>query len=140
MTEIEKRSLVLQRAGFRCEYCQFPAAHLRHPMHVDHVRARQHGGADDIENLALSCSRCNLTQAPNIATIDPDGDGFSVLRLFNPRTDAWDNHFELVDGAIIGRTAIGRATVFLLNVNEPIRIEMRRALVELGQWPTSAKP
>jgi hypothetical protein len=137
MTEAEKRAFVQRRAAHCCEYCRFPAAHLKPPMHFDHVKARQHGGLDEIENLALSCSRCNQAKGPNIATIDPDGDGVSMVPLFNPRNDDWNDHFELLDGVMVGKSAIGRATVFLLNMNKPVRIAMRRELIRQGAWPTA---
>jgi hypothetical protein len=35
-----------------------------------------------------------------------------IVPLFNPRTQAWNDHFELANGVeISGRTATGRATV-----------------------------
>ena len=50
------RSLVRSRAGDRCEYCgrlQSDAPALR--FHVEHIKARQHDGSDDLSNLALAC-------------------------------------------------------------------------------------
>src|SRR4051794_18394911 len=32
--------------------------------HVEHIVARQHGGADDPDNLALACNRCNASKGP----------------------------------------------------------------------------
>ncbi|MCC6362714.1 MAG: HNH endonuclease [Bryobacterales bacterium] len=39
--------------------------------HVEHVVPRQHGGTDEISNLALACHRCNLQNGLNLTGIDP---------------------------------------------------------------------
>ena len=36
---------VWERANGRCEYCRMPASVYPLPFHVDHIIARQHGGA-----------------------------------------------------------------------------------------------
>ena len=41
----------------------------------------------------------------------------SRVRLFHPRQDRWDEHFERNGVLIVGRTAVGRATVGLLKMN-----------------------
>ena len=51
----------------RCEYCHLPGSVPRLKHVVDHIVARQHGGQSDLDNLALSCGRCNLCKGPNIA-------------------------------------------------------------------------
>jgi hypothetical protein len=51
-----------------------------------------------------------------------------VVPLFHPRRDAWSDHFAVRSGRIIGLTRIGRATVRLLNMNAPRRVELR------GEW------
>jgi 5-methylcytosine-specific restriction endonuclease McrA len=61
------RSLVRQRAGNRCEYCLIRQAHYESALHVEHIVAKQHHGADDPENLALACNHCNLHKGPNLA-------------------------------------------------------------------------
>ena len=91
--------------------------------HVEHVVARQHGGGDSLSNLALSCRHCNLLKGPNLTSLDPDNR--TLVRLFDPRTQAWNEHFALVDGQIRGLTEIGRTTVFLLEMNAPHRVELR---------------
>lgn len=45
--------------------------------------------------------------------------------LFNPRRDRWDEHFAYRGGGIVGRTPTGRATVRLLQMNAPRRVELR---------------
>jgi hypothetical protein len=95
-------------------------------FHVEHIVPRQHGGGDEPENLALSCHHCNLHKGPNLTGIDPETG--SVVRLFNPRSEAWEDHFFSDGLEIIGRTPTGRATVRVLGMNTPTRLEVRAAL------------
>jgi hypothetical protein len=80
--EAAMRRLVRHRAGDRCEYCLLHQEHsgLRH--HLEHIVARQHGGSDNVDNLALACHRCNMYKGPNLSGIDPrDG---RIASLFHP--------------------------------------------------------
>lgn len=97
------------------------------PFHIEHITAKQHGGTDEPNWLALACDRCNAYKGPNLTSID-DQTGDVVL-LFSPRHDVWDEHFILQDGRIMGVTAIGRATVRLLQMNAPRRVELRKLWV-----------
>ena len=118
------RRAVRQRADSRCEYCRMRQSWEHSTRyHVEHIQARQHGGSDDAQNLALACLHCNLSKGPNLTSIDPDR--CDIVKLFNPRTEAWDEHFKLEDGVIIGMTATGRTTVFLLEMNEWHRVKLR---------------
>jgi 5-methylcytosine-specific restriction endonuclease McrA len=54
------RQLVWDRAAHRCEHCHLPQTGHEERFSIDHVRPRKHGGDDSVENLALSCLRCNL--------------------------------------------------------------------------------
>lgn len=121
MIDVSVRTLVRQRAGNRCEYCGPPQdAAPPATFHVERIVARQHGGDDDPSNLALACYHCNLHKGPNLAGIDPDTG--TLVPLFNPRTLPWDEHFEWKAASIVGRTALGRATVQVLAMNaEDIR-------------------
>jgi hypothetical protein len=54
--DADTRKRVRERAGDRCEYCLLPQSGL--PIarfHIEHVIARQHGGTDAPDNLALAC-------------------------------------------------------------------------------------
>jgi hypothetical protein len=126
------RGEVRRRSGERCEYCHFPDHALDLPYHVEHIVATSHGGSDKPSNLAWACARCNLRKGPNIATIDPDT-GLQVS-LFNPRIMIWAEHFEIVDGRIVGLSPIGRGTLRLLDMNDPRRLAHRKELIEQGQF------
>jgi len=57
--------------------------------------------------------------------------------LFNPRRQKWATHFRWDGPVLIGRTAIGRVTVTLLRINDPLRVELREELIEEGVFPPS---
>ena len=119
------RELVRKRAGNACEYCGIPQqATPLISFHIEHVVARQHGGSDAQDMLALACDRCNAYKGPNLTSIDADTG--TVVPLFNPRLGTWGDHFPVRDGYIAGLTAKGRATARLLNMNAPRRVELRQ--------------
>jgi len=121
-----------RRARFRCEDCQLPqaAATLRHQL--DHVIARQHGGGEDLSNLALSCVHCNRHKGPNVAGIDPATGGLS--RLFHPRRDKWREHFVWRGAILHGVTAVGKTTAQVLAANDPGTVAVRLALIAEGRF------
>lgn len=101
------------------------------PFHVDHVRAIQHRGIDVLESLCYAYSRCNHFKGPNLSSHDPLTDVH--VKLFNPRTDNWDDHFRLDGPVIVGLSPQGRVTVELLQMNEPRRLNLRATLHDEGQ-------
>jgi hypothetical protein len=119
------RSFVALRANNRCEYClirQGDDAVFRFP--VDRIISGQHGGEYTQENTALACHHCNKKKGPNIASVSSNQPA-SVVRLFNPRTDVWTDHFECRGPVIVGVTPIGKATVELLDMNAPGKLRLR---------------
>lgn len=128
------RQLVRDRAGARCEYCHLPDfAALASTFHVEHVIAKQHRGSDEPANRAWSCHRCNFSKGPNLSGVDPLTD--NVVRLFDPRRQAWTRHFEWLGALLVGRTQTGRATIAVLDMNDPQRVELRQMLMDDGDWP-----
>jgi 5-methylcytosine-specific restriction endonuclease McrA len=121
------RRRVRSRAKDGCEYCGLSQeADPFFRFHVEHVIPKQHGGTDDLSNLALACHHCNLHTGPNLAGIDPDTG--QMAPLFNPRTQRWEDHFAVQQDLIIGRTAVGRATVRVLAMNAAEQRELRAEL------------
>jgi hypothetical protein len=120
------RAFVRSRAAACCEYCRLPEVAHELAFHVEHVTAKQHGGGDEPDNLALACDRCNLYKGPNLSAVDP-ADG-KVVSLFHPRRDRWEEHFRRRGAYIDGVTAVGRATVRLLQMNAPPRLRAREQL------------
>jgi hypothetical protein len=73
--------------------------------------------------------RCNAYKGPNPTSIDPDTN--ALVPLTNPREDVWGDHFADHGGRVTGLTPKGRATVRLLNMNAPRRVELREAWLRL---------
>lgn len=119
-------AVVAERARRRCEYCLAPELIFNAAFEVEHVTPRDRGGADEEWNLALACRSCNGSKY--LATAAPDPQSGRSVRLFNPRFDAWDDHFSLhvTSAEIVGRSPIGRATVSRLKMNGPKQLEARR--------------
>jgi 5-methylcytosine-specific restriction endonuclease McrA len=127
------RSEVIKRAQGRCEYCRVPQEAEWTDYEVDHVIAEQHGGKAEMKNLAYACFDCNRYKGPNLTSIDPQTG--EVTRLFNPRTQKWDDHFQLdPNGPILPQTSEGRATARLLRFNDPIRVQQRADLIAAGRF------
>jgi hypothetical protein len=125
------RLTVRKRAGGRCEYCRLPdlAPHLM-LFHLEHIRARRHGGSDSLPNLAWACARCNERKGANLSGVDPDTG--RVVQLFNPRRDAWTRHFFWEGLRVRSTTAKGRTTAWLLEFNSEERLKLRQGLRKLG--------
>lgn len=121
------RKKVWRRAKERCEYCFVPIEFDASPACVDHIIALKHAGPTVAGNLALSCYHCNSYKGDNIAGLDPDTS--LLTSLFHPRDENWPDHFSWSGATIIGRTPAGRATVFVLNLNDPDRVLLRQLLL-----------
>ncbi len=128
------RQQVAARAKFRCEYCLVPEYFLATTFHIDHIRSLKHGGMTTLANLAFACPHCNQNKGSDVATFIDDK-GQDTVRFYNPRTDDWYAHFEIVNGLILPISLIGNATVKMLELNQPDRVIFRQALVESGNYP-----
>jgi len=121
------RELVRRRAGNACEYCRLPQdATPLISFHIEHIVSRQHGSTEAPDALALACDRCNAYKGPNLTSIDPDTN--AVVPLFNPRQDAWGDHFA-VRGRIYTRALQQKDAPVSANMNTPRRVE-RRSVAE----------
>jgi hypothetical protein len=103
------------------------------PFHIDHIVARKHHGQTVEQNLAFCCLDCNAHKGTNIAGIDVESG--ALTRLFNPRMDVWREHFRWNHSSLIGLTAVGRTTIDVLNINQPIRVRARDVLIAEGVFP-----
>lgn len=121
---------VRARAGDRCEYCRFPEAFAELPFHMDHIIALQHGGPSVLENLALACCYCNRYKGPNLSGIDPESS--NVVSLFHPRQQRWDDHFAWDGARLLAKSATGRTTIHLLQINRADAVAVRRLLIQEG--------
>jgi hypothetical protein len=126
---------VALRAGHRCEYCHAPEAVFNLPLEVEHIVPIARGGEDTATNWALACRACNLYKAAHVSARDPES--AVVVRLFHPREDRWDDHFQVApeSGEMAGRTPIGRATVIRLGLNSAAQVAARLQWMRLGLFP-----
>ena len=128
--DVATREIVRRRASERCEYCRLHQQYSELVHHVEHIVAKQHGGSDHPENLALACHRCNLHKGPNLTGIDPLTK--RVVSLFHPRRDLWEEHFVFQGPLTSGTSPAGRATVEVLAMNDARRLEIRKEILKHG--------
>src|SRR5215216_1905383 len=124
MISAQVRTQVRERAHNACEYCHLhqddsPLAAL----HVEHIIPKVHGGTDDLDNLALACIDCNLPKGTNLTGIDPQTS--RLTELFPPRRQRWDEHFKWQRVYLVGKTATGRTTIRVLDVNSDDQVALR---------------
>lgn len=126
---------VARRAGHRCEYCHAPEAIFNFPFEVEHVTPISQQGPDRDDNWALACRSCNLYKGD--AVVKRDDANNIVVPLFHPRTQRWDDHFQVnvADGTIVGKDSVGRATVARLRMNSESQIRARLQWIRVGLYP-----
>lgn len=129
----ELRQQVIERANGLCEYCLIHQDDTPFSHQIDHVIALKHEGKTELMNLALSCLLCNRHKGSDLTTFDPVTQELTLL--FNPRTQQWADHFVLQGVYIVGQTAVGRATMRLLQMNSPQQLLQRQSLMEIGRYP-----
>jgi hypothetical protein len=104
-------------------------------FHIEHIVPESRGGSSELENLAFCCPSCNLHKSDRIEAQDPASG--SVIRLFNPRLDSWEEHFQWDSYELRGRTPMGRATILALELNHPRRLLIRRAEERFSMFPSN---
>ena len=129
------RKQVEQDGKYRCGYCLTQQKVIGQPMTIDHIIAESQGGLTTRENLWTACVRCNLFKSGRATAFDTLSQQF--VPLFNPRTQIWQNHFTWSQDRIqiIGTTAIGRATVTALKLNNQEVTASRRLWIQGGWHP-----
>ena len=131
----ELREQVRTAYNGRCAYCQTSEANSGIPLTHDHIQPRAKGGQTHFENLCQACRSCNEHKSDLTEAIDPlTGE---TEPLFSPRQQQWSEHFEWrADGThIIGLTAIGRATIVALQMNNATIVPARRRWAAAGWHP-----
>lgn len=131
----QERSRIAERARGCCEYCRSRVDFATQSFSVEHIIPVSRGGETTLDNLALACPGCNGHKYTKTEAPDPvDG---TVVPLYNPRQQRWQDHFRWHEDftCIVGLTPTGRATVSALQMNRPGVMNMRRALFALGLHP-----
>jgi hypothetical protein len=122
------RKYVFKRALFMCEYCHLKEDDAYYSHQIEHIISLKHGGETILSNLALACSYCNNFKGSDLATmLLPDK---TLIRLFHPRDDKWDEHFEVNDCVFFPKSKVGEATIKVLKMNDIDRIIERRLVAE----------
>jgi hypothetical protein len=132
--EIDRR--VRAAAQNRCGYCLSPQHLVMARLEIEHILPLAQGGTDAEINLWLACPICNGHKSDKITARDPESG--AETPLFNPRLQTWSEHFQwLTDGVhMIGLTAIGRATIVALHLNDdPDALLVRSYWVQAGWHP-----
>jgi hypothetical protein len=129
------RRQVVDRDRNRCAYCQTSEINSGIPLSVDHVFPVAQGGQTVLDNICLACRTCNEAKGKRTDGIDPLSGGRFLL--FDPIREGWDEHFVWgADGVEVrGKTAIGRVTVEVLRMNNPVIRAARRRWVLSGWHP-----
>ena len=129
------RDRLLEADNRHCAYCYTTEANTGQPMTVDHLTPQAQDGETTFENLCFACRRCNEFKGSVTRAQDPlTGE---TVALFHPRQQTWADHFQWDEtGALlIGLTAVGRATIVTLNMNNPVIVDVRRRWVSVGWHP-----
>jgi len=120
----------------RCGYCLSPQHLVMARLQIEHIQPRSAGGTDEESNLWLCCPICNGHKSDKTHGQDPESG--KSCPLFNPRVQAWFEHFRWADDGIriLGLTLVGRATVAALHLStDPVALEVRRRWVMAGWHP-----
>ena len=126
------RAFVWERAGDCCEYCRLPHDDSDYfEFHVEHIYAKKHGGSDELQNLCLSCAYCNWAKGTDLSGLLHG----KIVPLFHPRRQVWARHFSWDGPVLVGKTLCGKATIYVLSINDVERIQMRQILIDEGRFP-----
>jgi HNH endonuclease len=134
---IERRVRAI--AGNRCGYCLSPQHLVMARLEMEHIIPLAKGGSNAEATLWVACPICNRHKSDKTTAVDPEAG--AVVPLFNPRTQTWSDHFRWSDEGIriVGRTAIGRATIIALYLSDDADVlEVRSYWVSAGWHPPEA--
>ncbi len=104
-------------------------------MSFDHIHPVSKGGKTEFENLCLACRSCNEFKSDSTKAVDPlTGE---AVAIFNPRTQSWSDYFIWSPDStkVEGLTAIGRAKIIALRMNNPVITVARKRWTVSGWHP-----
>ncbi|MDY6901341.1 MAG: HNH endonuclease [Cyanobacteriota bacterium] len=110
----------------RCCYCLTTEANSVIPMSFDHIKPVSKGGKTTFDNLCLAFRSCNEFKSDIVEAVDPlSGETASI---FNPCTQSWFDNCQWNPDSIKveGLTAVGRATIVTLRMNNPVIVVARK--------------
>jgi len=132
---VELRSRLEEADDGQCVYCQTRVDITGQALTTDHIIPVAHGGKTNFLNLCRACRRCNEAKGEQIQATEPfTGE---AVPLYDPRRQRWDDHFAWDQTGIrlLGLTAIGRATIVALDINNALILFARRRWVNAGWHP-----
>ena len=131
----KQRQQVTVRAKGCCEYCLSQERFSPDTFSIDHIIPRVAGGKTELDNLALSCQRCNSQKYTKTAVSDPVTN--EVIPLYHPRKHKWHDHFAWSEDLLylVGLTPIGRVTIDTLDLNRSGVVNLRRLLCAVDEHP-----
>jgi 5-methylcytosine-specific restriction endonuclease McrA len=91
--EIDRR--VRNAARNRCGYCLSPQHLVMARLEIEHIIPISKGGSNDESNLWLACPLCNRYKSDKTTGVDLESG--ETVKLFNPRTQVWSEHFQWTD-------------------------------------------
>jgi hypothetical protein len=126
---------IRNRYGNCCAYCRTAESLAVATFEIEHITPRAAGGKTVFENLCLACPTCNRFKADR--TVVPDPETQTLVPLFHPQLDAWDDHFTWSEDytELVAQTPIGRATIAALRMNRPQLIRVRQLWAAMGEHP-----
>lgn len=131
----ELRVFIRERDHYRCAYCLTAEENCGLKMHIDHIIPEVAGGQSTAENVCLVCFSCNVHKGAKQTARDPLTQ--QDVPLFHPVEQTWHDHFTWDEShtRIIGLTPSGRATIIVLQMNNPIVVQARARWVSAGWHP-----
>jgi hypothetical protein len=131
----ELRQQLIEADGKLCAYCQTSVDNTGQRLTIDHIYPQAKGGMTIFDNLCLACRLCNESKGDQVSHQDPSTG--ETVPLFHPRRDSWHDHFQWDESGtrLQGLTAIGRATIVALNMNNELIVSARDRWVGVGWHP-----
>jgi hypothetical protein len=131
----ELRQKVAEQGRYRCGYCLTSELIVGYKMDIEHIIPETKGGLTVENNLWVCCKDCNVLKSSKTQAIDSITN--EIVPLYNPRTQAWADHFEWSKEGdlIISKTVTGRVTVVELKLNRQVLVDARRRWVSAGWHP-----
>ena len=125
------RKLIIRRADNHCEYCHLSQKGQEATFHIDHIVPVISDGETVQENLALACVSCSLRKGAKEFVIDSKTT--KMIRLFHPRLDDWNEHFQWNGVFLVGLTTKGQVTIKTLDLNRSLILAIREEEILLGR-------
>jgi hypothetical protein len=112
----------------RCGYCLCQQEYVWDILEVDHIYPLSKGGW-------LICGSCNSSKYNKTEFFDYVTE--KTVPIFNPCTQNWFEHFRWNNDRtkIIGKTAVGRATIIALDLNKERFMRVRKHWASAGWHP-----